>query len=97
MFLRTVRSVALTILPIDEALILESRVLALSKPDKRTLRAFKRWFGSSGVPVLWDRDQELFKEERDLVALAPVESDRLNEFLRNHLGWFLKVRYEPPE
>jgi hypothetical protein len=89
--------------PIDEALLLESGVLALSKPEKRTLRAFKRWFSSSGVPelwgqdedvpVLWGRDQDLFKDERDLVALAPVESDRLNEFLRKYFGWFLKVRY----
>ena len=43
------------------------------------------------MPVLWGRDQELFKDERDLVALAPVDSDRLNEFLRNYLGWFFKV------
>jgi hypothetical protein len=76
---------------IDEALVLESNVLALAKPTSRTLRAFKRWFRSSAVPVLWGRDQELFEDERDLVALAPVDSDRLNEFLRNYFGWFFKV------
>jgi hypothetical protein len=78
-------------LGIDEALILESKVLALAKPTPRALRAFKRWFELSAVPVLWGRDQELFRDERDLVALAPVDSDRLNEFLRNYLGWFFKV------
>jgi hypothetical protein len=78
---------------IDEALLLESNVLALSKPSFRTLRAFKRWFEASAVPVLWGRDQELFQDERDLVALAPVDSDRLNEFLRNYLGWFFKVSF----
>jgi len=45
----------------------------------------------SAVPVLWGRDRELFRDERDLVALAPVDSDRLNEFLRNYFGWFFKV------
>jgi hypothetical protein len=83
-------------LALDEALVLESQVLLLSKPERRTLRASRRLFGasSSGVPVLRGRDEELFGDERDLVALAPVESDRLNGFLRNYLRWFLKVRYE---
>lgn len=45
----------------------------------------------SAVPVLWGRDRELFRDEQDLVALAPVDSDRLNEFLRNYFGWFFKV------
>jgi hypothetical protein len=71
--------------------VLESNVLALPKPTSRTLRAFKRWFEFLAVPVLWGRDQELFNDERDLVALAPVDSDHLNEFLRNYLGWFFKV------
>jgi hypothetical protein len=43
------------------------------------------------VPVLWGQDEELFRDERDLVALAPMDSDRLNEFLRNYIGWFFKV------
>jgi hypothetical protein len=92
-------------LGIDEALVLESSVLALSKPTSRTLKAFKRWFGASQppaskppkppppkLPVLWGHDEELFRDEQDLVALAPVDSDRLNEFLRNYLGWFFKVK-----
>jgi hypothetical protein len=89
-------------LGIVEALVLESSVLALSKPTSRTLKAFKRWFGASQplaskpspprLPVLWGHDEELFRDEQDLVALAPVDSDRLNEFLRNYLGWFFKVK-----
>lgn len=77
---------------VDEALILESGILTLSKTEKRTLRAFKRWFGSHDMPVLRGQDEELFNDERDLVALALVELDRLNEFLRNYFGWFFTVR-----
>lgn len=76
---------------VDEALILESHVLRLSAPTPRVLRAFKRWFLSNPLPVLWGRDKELFRNEQDLVALAPVETDRLNIFLQNYFGWFLKV------
>ena len=71
--------------------MLESQVLTLNAPTSRTLRAFKRWFESSPLPVLWDRDKDLFQNERDLVALAPVETDRLNIFLEKYCGWFLKV------
>ncbi|KAL9599938.1 MAG: hypothetical protein Q9219_003500 [cf. Caloplaca sp. 3 TL-2023] len=74
----------------DEALILESRILRLNVPSPRVLKNFKRWFRSS-VPILWGRDEDLFEDERDMVALAPVETDRLNIFLQSYLGWFLKV------
>jgi hypothetical protein len=80
----------------DKALLLQSQVLSLQKPSSRTLREFKRWFSSEGisgetkVPVLWGKDQYIFEDEHDLVALAPVDSDRLNILLRA-LGWFMKV------
>ena len=41
--------------------------------------------------MLWGRDEHLFSDERDLVALAPVETDRLNIFLKDHFGYFFKV------
>ena len=76
----------------DEALILEKKVLALDAPIPRTLRAFKTCVQSTTAPLLWDeRDRYLFGDERDLVALAPIETDRLNIFLQTYLGWFLKV------
>jgi hypothetical protein len=35
-----------------EALVLESNILALSKPSFRTLRTFNRWFEASAVLLL---------------------------------------------
>lgn len=55
---------------------------------------FKRWYLHHPRPVLWGRDKNLFGNEQDLVALAPVETDRLNIFLQKYLGWFLKVSAE---
>lgn len=79
-----------------EALLLQSQVLALSTPSHRTLKAFRQWFASKDVPVLWGHDQNLFTDERDLVALAPSETDRLDVFLQDYLGWFFKEK-RPPE
>lgn len=79
---------------VDEAILLESQILALSSPSSRTLHAFRKWFGLNAVPVLWGRDERLFDDERDLVALAPVDSDRLNLFLKTYFGWFFKQRDE---
>ncbi|KAL8730387.1 MAG: hypothetical protein Q9181_004684 [Wetmoreana brouardii] len=75
-----------------EAMLLESRILALSSPSSRTLHAFKRWFNLNSVPKLWGRDEHLFDDEQDLVALAPVDNDRLNLFLRTYFGWFFRQR-----
>jgi hypothetical protein len=80
----------------DEALILESQVLALQKPTSRTLKAFKQWFNPlSDNPVLLGRDRDLFNDETDLVALAPVDTDRLHIFLSTHLGWVFKKQTHP--
>ncbi|KAL8706383.1 MAG: hypothetical protein Q9201_000528 [Fulgogasparrea decipioides] len=77
---------------LDEAILLESRILALNSPSSRTLHAFKRWFNLNSMPKLWGRDQHLFDDEQDLVALAPVDNDRLNLFLRTYFGWFFRQR-----
>ncbi|KAL8952336.1 MAG: hypothetical protein Q9222_001747 [Ikaeria aurantiellina] len=77
-----------------KALILESRVLKLSAPTPRGLKVFRRWFQSSPLPVLCGRDKDLFRDEQDLVALAPVETDRLHIFLQNYFGWFFKEKLE---
>jgi hypothetical protein len=72
--------------------MLESQVLALQRPDTRSLKNFKKWFRSgTSDPVLLGRDVTLFDNEEDLVVLAPVESDRLTRVLRRYLGWFLRV------
>ena len=79
----------------DEAMILESRVLALNAPSSRTVRNLKIWFKSTAVFALRGRDEQLFENENDLVALAPVETDRLNVFLSSYFGWFFKVCDSP--
>lgn len=75
-----------------EAIVLESQVLALSAPAPRTLEDFRRWYKSTSVPVLWGHDSHLFEDSRDLIALAPVDTDRLNVFLKSYFGWFLKEK-----
>ena len=75
----------------DKALLLQSQVLALSPPSTRALKAFRRWFFFKDLPVLWGLDKNLFTDEQDLVALAPTETDRLDAFLQNYLGWFFRV------
>ena len=42
--------------------------------------------------MLWGRDASLFDDEQDLVALAPVETDRLNIILENYFGWLFKQK-----
>ena len=76
---------------VDEALMLEKQILALDAPSSRTLKAFRRWFNSKAIPVLWGHDTDLYTQTADLAALAPTDSDRLNLFIRRYCGWFLKV------
>lgn len=75
----------------DEALLLESHILALSPPTARSLILFKFWFSLAPVPVLWGYDEHLFDREKDLVALAPADTDRLNQFLITYFGYFFQV------
>lgn len=44
--------------------------------------------------MLWGRDKHLFDDEEDLVALAPVETDRLNILLQDYFGWFFKFKHK---
>lgn len=83
-------------------MILESQILSLSSPASRTLKDFKTWFTSDSLTpgstaptvALWGRDEHLFDKEEDLVALAPVDTDRLNLFLKSYFGWFFQVKQE---
>ncbi|KAG8533930.1 uncharacterized protein KY384_001671 [Bacidia gigantensis] len=75
-----------------EALLRENQVLALSTPRKRVLRDFRRSFKPGNIPSLWGRDEQLFDDERDLVALAPIDTDRLNLFLKSYFGFLFKER-----
>ncbi|PMD33927.1 hypothetical protein L207DRAFT_589478 [Hyaloscypha variabilis F] len=73
-----------------EALLLESQVLELKKPTQRTFKNVKRWFQNGGQMVLLGRDAHLFDNEDDMVALAPLDDDRLSRLLRAVLGWFFE-------
>ena len=73
-------------------MLLQSQILSLNPPSTLTLKALRHWFTSTSVPVLWGRDQHLFDDARDLAALAPVDTDRVNIFLQTHFGWFFRNR-----
>ena len=87
---RPVKHRMLTSRDTDESLLLESQVLSLSSPSSRTLRAFRKCF-KLRQNELWGKDQTLYDDEKDLVALAPVDTDRLNIFLKKYFGRLLKV------
>ena len=76
---------------LDEALLLESHILALSSPTARSLKLFKFRFTLASIPVLWGYDEHLFDREKDLVALAPTDTDRLDQFLIAYFGWLFQV------
>lgn len=42
------------------------------------------------MPVLWDRDAHLLDDPEELVALAPVDTNRLDTLLRSQCGWFFR-------
>ena len=65
-------------------------MLTLNAPSSRALKALKTWFTLHSVTSLWGRDRRLFDDEEDLMALAPVETDRLNIFLQNYFGLFFR-------
>ncbi|KAL2060237.1 hypothetical protein VTL71DRAFT_9632 [Oculimacula yallundae] len=71
-----------------EALLQEQQVLALKNPSQRPLATLRRYFfgGKRDGAILSDRDAHMLDDERDLVALAPVDDDRLGSFLRDHFG-----------
>ena len=75
----------------EEALLLESRILALSAPAVRSVKCFKTWFTSASIPVLWGHDEHLFDKEKGLLALAPVDTDKLDHILIAYFGWLFRV------
>ncbi|CZR65468.1 uncharacterized protein PAC_15368 [Phialocephala subalpina] len=80
--------------PSDEMLLLESDMHKLERPSQRTVSTLREWFHANNVPVLSGLDKTLLNDEftEDLVALAPVDTDRLNMFLQNNLGYLLRAR-----
>lgn len=73
------------------------------KAFKKWLSGFKQYHADEekpsyddgiSIPVLWGADEEIYDGENDgdLVALAPVDSDPLNLFIRSKFGFLLRVR-----
>lgn len=73
--------------------MLQSQVQSLQRPTPRVLQAFRHWFREGGVPKLGGHDANMLEHEHmhDLVALAPIDEDRLNLLLQDYLGWFFRV------
>jgi len=65
----------------------------LQESARRPLSTFQRYFygGEEVETVLGCPDKHTLDDQRDLVACASLENDRLNDFLRNDFGWCFKV------
>ena len=74
-------------------MIQEQQLLSFKNPAQRPLSAFQRFFfgGEKDATVLGGPDTHILDDERDLVALASLDDDRLSGFLRDNLGWCFRV------
>ncbi|KAK1851575.1 hypothetical protein CCHR01_05773 [Colletotrichum chrysophilum] len=71
-----------------KALLRQSEIAKLKRPNNRVLGAFKAWF--TGVSELSGRETEILNNDGDLVALNPAqETDFLLEYLRRK--WPIKA------
>ncbi|KAJ2988197.1 hypothetical protein NUW58_g4105 [Xylaria curta] len=67
-----------------EALLLQSQVAQLHRPNKRVLDTLRHWF-KKPEPMLGGEAKKYLDDENDLVALkTSIEHDYLSQFLRRH-------------
>ncbi|KAL2834362.1 hypothetical protein BDW59DRAFT_178782 [Aspergillus cavernicola] len=67
-----------------EALLLQSEIVKLKRPNKRVLEAYRHWF-QKPYPVLGGAAKETLDDSDDLVALNTLpEGDYLSMLLRRH-------------
>ncbi|KAL4784619.1 hypothetical protein BJX76DRAFT_356853 [Aspergillus varians] len=67
-----------------EALLLQSEIVKLKRPNKRVLEAYRHWF-QKPYPALGGVAKEALDDSDDLVALNTLpEGDYLSIFLRRH-------------
>lgn len=89
-------------LPLEEALLLESSILALRPPTKQSHAAFRNYFMNRDCsridfPTLTGASETLYDDREDLVALKrQAEEDRLSAFFRKHMGFFFQVLINQP-
>ena len=75
---------------VDEALVLQSQVLKIGRPPKRSFTVFSNWF-QLAKPFL-GRSRDLVQDRRDFIALkASSQDDRLSRLLENWIGVFISV------
>lgn len=79
-------------IPAEEALLLQSKVLALDTPGERVLDVFTRWFELK--QPLAGYGGELLSDKADIVSLRKeVDPDRLSKFMQDHFGYLFKVKF----
>ncbi|KAI0437240.1 hypothetical protein F4803DRAFT_539522 [Xylaria telfairii] len=67
-----------------EALLLQSQIAQLHRPNKRVLDTLRHWF-KKPEPMLGGEAKKFLDDKNDLVALKPAaELDYLSQFLRCH-------------
>ncbi|CAD6582030.1 MAG: hypothetical protein ASARMPREDX12_000737 [Alectoria sarmentosa] len=62
---------------------------------KRKVKEYRRRsiaFGKPNIDLESPSSKHLFDKEKDLVALAPVDTDRLNQFLAIYFGWLFREK-----
>ena len=80
-----------------EAVLLESTLLSIRRPSKRTFEAFYNVFHNidgSGepFPTLGGPSAKILDGRDDLMALQrPAEEDRLTQMVRQHFPWLFQV------
>ena len=68
----------------DEALLLQSEIAKLKRPNQRVLDAYRQWF-KKPYPALGGQAKTFLDSLNDLVALnTSLEADYLSLFLRRH-------------
>jgi hypothetical protein len=82
-----------------EAVLLESTLLSMRRPSKRTFEAFYNVFHNVDVdvtgvpfPTLGGSSAKILDDRDDLMALhRPAEEDRLTTIVRQHFPWLFRV------
>jgi len=79
---------------LDEALLLQSQVAGLHKPQNRVLKHFRDWFSGEmrplKKPIIAGRARRMLDDKDDLVALrVAADPDLLSRLVQDY--WFLAV------
>ncbi|PHH87375.1 hypothetical protein CDD83_8962 [Cordyceps sp. RAO-2017] len=72
-----------------EALLLQSEMAKLKRPNRRVTDAYRQWF-KKPYPALGERAKTFLDASDDLVGLNTSETDHLSRFLRRH--WPAKAK-----